>query len=142
MQVLGQPQTPLLARSAGVENLYEGRVVSRSPQDGVMVCRVGDVNLEVPLSEVDKGDAVTIGLRSRDVLLASQEPRGLSARNVLAGCILSVEPRGPFVEVVVQCNALAVRSQVTQEAVKELSLESGKPAWVVAKASSCFLVAG
>ena len=142
VEVLGQPPTSLVARLAGVENLYDGRVVSRSPQDGTMVCRIGDASLEVPLAELDAGDAVTVGLRARDVILATQWPQGLSARNILPGHIVSLEGRSPGVQVVVECGALIVRSQVTQEAVRELDLVPGKRIWVVVKASSCFLVRG
>ncbi|MCZ6789370.1 MAG: TOBE domain-containing protein, partial [Chloroflexi bacterium] len=60
--------------------------------------------------------------------------------NLLPGRILSLETRSPGVEVAVECG-ITVRSQVTQEAVRELSLRSGTRVWVVLKASSCFLVA-
>ena len=140
LQVLGQPPSALVARLVGVENLYQGRLLSRSPQNGTMLCQIGDVRLEVPLADVAEAAPVTIGIRARDVLLATQRPRGLSARNVLQGKIRSLEVRSPGVQVAVECG-ITIQSLVTQEAVTELSLEPGKRVWVVLKASSCFLVA-
>ena len=140
LQVLGQPPSALVARLVGVENLYQGRILSRSAQNGTMLCQIEDVRLEVPLAEVAEEAPVTLGIRARDVLLATRRPEGLSARNVLWGNIRSLEVRSPGVQVAVECG-ITVRSLVTQEAVRELSLEPGKRVWVVLKASSCFLVA-
>jgi len=140
LQLLGQPPSATLARLVGVENLYQGRVLSRSAQNGTMLCEVEGVTLELPLADLPEGATVTIGVRARDVLLATRRPQGLSARNLLPGRILSLETRSPGVEVAVECG-ITVRSQVTQEAVRELSLRPGTRIWVVLKASSCFLVA-
>ena len=140
LQLLGQPPSATVARLVGVENLYQGQVRTRSALNGTMLCQIENTLLEVPLAEVAEGAPVTIGVRARDVLLATQRPKGLLARNVLPGNVLSLETRSPGVEVVVQCG-ITVRSLVTQEAVRELGLEPGKRVWAVLKASSCFLVA-
>lgn len=141
VSVLGQPPTSLVARLVGVENLYQGLVTSLSPHNGTMVCRVNDTDVEVSLASVSVGDALTLGLRSRDVILATQRPSGLSARNIMEGIVTGLEARSPGVHVEVQCNGLVVRSQVTQEAAEELGIALGKTVWVIAKASSFFLVA-
>ncbi|MBI4338901.1 MAG: molybdenum ABC transporter ATP-binding protein [Chloroflexi bacterium] len=140
LQVLGQPPTSLMARLVGVENLYQARVVSRSPQSGTMMCRVGSTDLEALLAEAGEGEEVIVGLRSRDVMLANQRPVGLSARNVLPGRVATLESRSPGVQVTVECGNMLVASQVTHEAVQELGLAQGRPVWAVIKASSLFLV--
>ncbi|MBI4202894.1 MAG: molybdenum ABC transporter ATP-binding protein [Chloroflexi bacterium] len=141
LAVLGYPPQSSVARLSGVENLYRGRVISRADQEGVMVCRVAGVDLEAPLGEQAVGQEVAIGLRSRDVLLATQQPHGLSARNVLEARVTALEAHSPGVLVEVTSGDLTVRSQVTQQAVTELGLSVDKPVWVIIKASSFFFVA-
>ena len=141
LDVLGQPSTPLVARIGGVENVYTGRVTSKSHLNGVMICRVGQIDLEIPLAQVDQGDAIQIGLRSRDVLLATEQPRGISTRNVLSGRISALVRGNLGVEVTVDCYGTPVVSHVTQETVENLSLETGTSVWVVVKSSSLIPVA-
>lgn len=140
LQVLGQPPSALVASLVGVENLYQGHLLSRSFQNGTMLCQIGDAFLEVPLADVADAAPVTIGFRAGDVLLATQRPQCLSARNVLQGTIRSLEIRSPGVQVTVECG-ITIRSLVTHQAVAALSLAPGKMVWVVLKTSSCFLVA-
>ena len=139
VQLLYQPHSLPLARLVGVENMYASRVVSRSLINGTMLCAVEGVTLEVPLADIHRGSRVTIGVRARDVMWGIRRPEGLSARNILEGNILSIETRGPGVEVVAQCG-ITVRSLLTQEAVRELSLQVGGAVWVVVNASSFFLI--
>jgi molybdate transport system ATP-binding protein len=140
LSILEQPPTALLARLVGVENLYRGRVLSRSTLNGTMLCDLQGVHLEVPLVSLNEDMHVTVGIRAKDILLANRPPNGISARNVLEGRIVSVIVRSPAVEVVVECG-ITIKSWITQEAVEELSLKLGTKVWVVLKASSCFLVA-
>jgi molybdate transport system ATP-binding protein len=141
LQVLGQPPTSLVARLVGVENLYQALVTAISPQNGTMLCRVGEVDLEASLADVRVGERLGLGLRSRDVILAIQRPQGLSARNILEGRVAAMEARSPGLQVEVDCHGLLVRSLVTQEAAQELGLSPGNTVWVIVKASSFFLVA-
>ena len=74
-------------------------------------------------------------LRADSVLLAMEEPRAISARNVLAGTVMQLtqEPdNGVLVELVT--DAGPILSRLTQEAVTELGLERHKKAWALVKA--------
>jgi molybdopterin-binding protein len=69
------------------------------------------------------------------VLLASEEPRAISARNVLAGevsAVIAESEQSRLVELITQSGI--VLSRVTPEAVRDLSLAPGKKAWALAKA--------
>ena len=83
-----------------------------------------------------QGDAIQIGLRSRDVLLATEQPRGISTRNVLSGRISALVRGNLGVEVTVDCDGTLVVSHVTQETVENLSLETGTSVWAVLKIHS------
>lgn len=147
LDVLGQPGQGRVARLVGVENLLRLTVESRNRRDGTMVCTGEGVRLEVPLDEPrfaqgtppQHGDSVGVGIRSSDIILASQEPTGLSARNRLRGVVTSVELRPPGYEVILDCG-LNLRCHITGAALAEMGVKPGLTLWAVFKASSCFLV--
>ena len=143
-----------VARLVGVENLLRLRVDSRHPQDGTMTCSGGGLQLEAPLDNPalnlgdqaatrsqprEKAEEVTVGIRSSDIILASLELKGSSARNRLRGVVVSVEPRAPGYEVKLDCG-MVLRCQITGASLKEMGVAPGQTLWAVFKVSSCFLV--
>ena len=76
-----------------------------------------------------------IWLRADQVLLASEAPHGLSARNVLAGQVTALRPENDqsvLVELAAPVGHLF--SRVTPQAARELALAPGRPVWAIAKA--------
>jgi molybdopterin-binding protein len=74
-------------------------------------------------------------LRADHVLLAMEEPRAISARNVLIGTVQGVVPEpGDGVLVELATEAGTIVSRLTPEAVDELGLSPRKKAWAVVKA--------
>ena len=142
MDVLDAPRRKRLAQAAGFENLLSATVLDLREPDGVMRIRLGEsaCEIEVPLAHASAGDLVQIAIRAGDILLASQRPRGLSARNVLEGKILSLEQRGTMCIARVDCGVTFV-AHVTPSAVRALELASDKQVWLVLKTHSCHLVA-
>ena len=139
--VLDAPQTVALAQAAGFENLLEARVQAIRQADGVMrvVLQDGGTELEVPLGSAQPGDRVKLAIRAGDILLAVEEPRGLSARNVVKGSVVSIEARGALEVLRVKAGATFL-VHVTPGALRSLQLEVGKPVWLVVKTHSCHLV--
>lgn len=148
LEILGQPGLGRVARLVGVENVLRMRVASRHPQDGTMVCvtegpwlETGPgLQLEVPISDFDEGDAVTVGIRASDIILAGEELQQSSARNQLPGKVASVELRPPGYEVALDCAGVLLRCHITGSSLAEMKVEPGMDLWAVFKASSCFLV--
>ena len=90
--------TPGLSREArtGIENLFEGVIVSHDAGGGVTRVRLAG-GLVVAVSIADEravGSAVTVAIRAEDVLVATEPVRGLSARNVYEAVVRGIE-RGP-----------------------------------------------
>jgi molybdate transport system ATP-binding protein len=141
MDVLDAPRLKRLAQAAGFENLLDGAVLDLREADGVMRVRLGATacELEVPLGYAAAGDRVRVAIRAGDILLATEHPRGLSARNVIEGRISSLESRGTMVIARVDCGVtLAVH--ITPGAVRALELAAGGKVWLVLKTHSCHLV--
>ncbi len=141
MDVLDAPRRKKLAQSAGFENLLSGVVLDLREREGVMRVRMAEstCEIEVPLGHAAPGDSVRVAIRAGDILLATERPHGLSARNVLEGQIESLERRGTMVIARVDCGAKFV-VHITPGAVQALGLCAGQKVWLVLKTHSCHLV--
>jgi molybdate transport system ATP-binding protein len=140
-EVLDAPRRKRLAQAAGFENLLSGTVMDLRETDGVMRVRLADsaCEIEVPLGYAAPGHAVRVAIRAGDILLATEHPRGLSARNVLEGKIASLERRGSLVVARVDCGVVFTVN-VTLGAERTLELAAGKKVWLVIKTYSCHFV--
>jgi molybdate transport system ATP-binding protein len=141
MDVLNAPRRKKLAQAAGFENLLSATVLEVRESDGVMRVRLGEsaCEIEVPLGYATVGSPVQIAVRAGDILLATELPRGLSARNVIEGRIVSLDQRGTTVIARVDCGVTFV-THVTPGAVRALELTTGRHVWLVLKTHSCHLV--
>jgi molybdate transport system ATP-binding protein len=141
MEVLDAPRRKKIALAAGFENLLAATVLDLRETDGVMRVRLGDAKceIEVPLGYAVVGSRIQVAIRAGDILLATERPRGLSARNVLEGYIASLEPRGTTIVARVDC-CVPFIVHVTPGAVRALELAVGQSVWLVLKTHSCHLV--
>ncbi len=141
MDVLNAPRRKKLAQAAGFENLLSATVLDLRETDGVMRVRLQEsaCEIEVPLGYATSGGRVQVAVRAGDILLATERPHGLSARNVLEGRLVSLEQRGTMVIARVDCGATFV-VHVTPSAVRALDLTAGRQVWLVLKTHSCHLV--
>jgi molybdate transport system ATP-binding protein len=141
MDVLDAPRRKRLAQAAGFENLLAGTVLDLREADGVMRVRLGETacEIEVPLGYAAVGTRVRVAIRAGDILLAMEQPRGLSARNVMEGQITSLERRGTMVIARVDCGVTFL-AHVTPGAVRSLELTAGRKVWLVLKTHSCHVV--
>lgn len=140
-EVIDLPAHETIAQIAGFENLFTATVIDRRPALGVMLCRLDDghADLEVPLGLADVGASVRVAVRAGDILLATEEPRGLSARNVLRGTLASFAREGPSIVATVDAGERFV-VHLTPGAVESLGLRASMPVWLVLKTHSCRIV--
>ena len=137
--VLSAPRRETLAQLAGFENIFDATVTALHETGGTMTCRIGAVEIEAPLGHAKAGDAIRVAVHAGDILIASAEPKGLSARNVLPGTVVSVARRDVTVIARVDCGAI-FEVHVTPAAVASLGLQEGARVWLVVKTHSCHLV--
>jgi molybdate transport system ATP-binding protein len=140
-EVLDAPRRKRLALAAGFENLLGGTVMDVRESDGVMRVRLeaSATEIEVPLGYASAGDRVRVAIRAGDILLATELPKGLSARNVLPGRIVSLDRRGNMVVARVACGVVFT-AHVTPGAARALELAPKRQVWLVLKTHSCHLV--
>jgi len=139
--VLSRPGRESVAQLAGFENIFDGELVATHPAQGTMTCRIAGsaLTLEVPLTRMSGTREIQVGIRAGDILVASEAPHGLSARNVFPGRIASLRREDVTVIAEVDCGARFV-VHVTPGALQSLALEAGKPIWLVLKTYSCHVL--
>ncbi len=139
-QVLNAPVKETIAQVAGFENIFDAAIIATHDEAGTMTCRIGaSTEIEAPLTRGMAGDSVRIAIRAGDILLATVQPQGLSARNCLPGKIVSLARRDNMVIARVECGAV-FEVHVTAGAQRSLGLEVGTSVWLVIKTHSCHLV--
>lgn len=140
-QVLETPAHEPLAQLAGFENFFDATVLSVRPDAGTMHCRLvgSEAELEVPRAKAEPGAPVRIAVRAGDILLATEEPRGLSARNILGGTLVSLQREGATVILFVQAGS-TFEVHLTPGASDALQLAAGQRVWLVIKTHSCRIV--
>ena len=138
--VMLAPQLETVAQLAGFENIFDGIVTGVHAERGTMTCRIGKkLDIETPLVRGESGATLRVGIRAGDILLATEAPRGLSARNVLPGTIRRLGEMAGIVSVFVDCG-VTFEVHLTIAAREALALAAGKNVWVVIKTHSCHLL--
>src|ERR1017187_3849823 len=154
-EVLSAPRQETVAQLAGFENIFDATVESIHEDRGTMICRVticravtcrlpgseagSSVLLETPLIRAEVGSPLRVGIRAGDILLAIAKPVGLSARNVIAGRVVSLERRDMMISAWVDCG-VEMEVYLTLAARDALQLEAGREVWLVIKTYSCHLM--
>ena len=136
------PRQETIAQLAGFENIFDATVTSIHEDRGTMTCRLAasKVELETPLVRADVGSTLRVGIRAGDILLATIEPSGLSARNLIPGRVVSLTQRDVIVVAKVDCG-VEFEVHLTLAARDSLELQPGREIWLVVKTYSCHLLA-
>jgi molybdate transport system ATP-binding protein len=144
-EVLNAPLQETVAQLAGFENIFDASVESVHEDRGTMICRLvdrqgkGSVALETSLIRAETGMSLRVGIRAGDILLAIVQPEGLSARNVIAGRVISLERRDMLIAAHVNCG-VEMEVYLTLAARDALNLDAGREVWLVIKTYSCHLM--
>jgi molybdate transport system ATP-binding protein len=141
-EVLQSPNQETVANLAGFENVFDASVTAVNQDYGTMLCRpVGsEIEVEVPLTRAVRGAPVRVAIRAGDIMVAVERPHAISARNVFAARLLSVERRGATVVIRIDAGGAHFESHLTPHALEELNLHPGHQVWMIIKTYSCHLV--
>jgi molybdate transport system ATP-binding protein len=141
-QVMHAPRLETVAHLSGFENIFDATVLALHEARGTMRCRLetGEVELETPLIRAEVGSRLRVGVRAGDLLLATEQPHGLSARNILPGKIRRLVQRDVIIAAIVDCGGAEFEVHLTLAARDALELAPGKAVWVVVKTHSCHLL--
>ena len=138
-RVLLDPALGGMFRDDPVENLLDGTVIDPGVTGRSGRVQVGEIEIITPPTDRPAGAPVILALGAEEIILATEKPSGLSARNVIAGSITDLDPvmDGVYASVDIGVPVLVA---LTQGAVDALSLERGQDAYLVFKTSSIKLL--
>lgn len=129
-QVLGGDQSRGLARTV------QGRLVAKNSTDGLSELALSGGRLFVPQVDAPLGSTMTIEIAAKDIILAVERPVGLSALNILACDIQSIDPsrnESAAMDVTLACGGDELVAQVTRRSVEMLALAPGQHICAVVK---------
>jgi molybdate transport system ATP-binding protein len=130
--VLSLPVASLDRREAGA--LLQGRVESVDIKHRLATVALAAVRLHVPEASLTPGKMVRVRIPSRDVMLATKRPEGLSALNVLEGTVQALTGSDDAtVEVAVNCGGDVILSRITSFSADRMGLETGMPVFAIIK---------
>ena len=115
---------------------FRGVAVIREHDDafGLTALAAAGGMLTVPRVHRPVGTPVRVRVRARDVMLAVEQPHGLSALNVLAATIREIgAPHGPVVEVRLAAGDAELTARLTRRSVSRLDLRPGRSVYAVIK---------
>jgi molybdate transport system ATP-binding protein len=117
--------------------LLEMAVERHDETFGMTVLTSAAGEIRVPKIDAKAGTPVRLRIRARDVMVATEAPRGLSALNVLSGRIAGMSTDGgPLVDVRIDCNGEAVLARLTRQSTHTLGLALGQEVFAVVKTVS------
>ena len=128
----GEPGTEL---DVNLDNLLDGRVVEAHTDGSPGVVTAGGAKLVAPTGHRQFGEKVVVAVGSREIIIATTPPVGISARNVLPGKVTSLTGNGSRQMVTINSGA-EFMVEITSAAVSELHIEPGSDVYLVIKSSS------
>ena len=124
--LLGRADLPLAQRDDAA-SVLAARVVSHDPARQLSELSAAGRRLLVPLLDAPPGSFLRVRIPAREVILAAEEPRGISVHNVIAGIVRAVaaDPVRHAAMVEVALEEAVLLARVTPDAVARLGLAPG-----------------
>ena len=135
-ELLGDPGvTPLGAGAAGA--VLEVRVVDQHADGLTELEAPGGLRLLVPEVEAPAGTRLRVQIAAQDVMLATREPRDISALNIFRARVRTLRMGdGPGALVQLDAGGDLMLSRITRRSVTTLGLREGQEVFAIIKAVS------
>jgi len=115
--------------------VLDAKVVATDPASGLTTLRSAAGDLYVPRLDLPTATVVRVRIRARDVMIATQAPRDLSALNVIEGTVAEMgSAEGAAVELRLDCRGKPLVARLTRHSVERLGLQPGGRVYAVVKA--------
>ncbi len=141
--VLTRPEVFPIAEHEGFENMLPGRLLETHATTSLV--RLGENDngppLVVPRSSLAPGSRLLLSVPANEIMLALEQPAGLSARNIVPARVEDVKAVGPWrlLTARVADDAPPLVAEVTADAIEELRIAPGTALFLIVKASAITL---
>lgn len=114
--------------------VLDAKVQSHRPGDGLSELAFDGGRLVVSQIARDSGKRVRVRIRAEDIMLAREEPRAISANNVLPVRVTAIrQGEGPQAEVQLACGGTRLVARITRASVARLALAPNIPVFAIIK---------
>jgi molybdate transport system ATP-binding protein len=125
---------PQLAGRADAGAVIDATVAGHEHARGLSLLDFPGGRLVAPQLAAPVGSALRLRVRAREVVLATEAPRGISVHNVLAGRVAGIsDADGPHALVAVAVGPTRFLARITRDAVDRLGLRTDAPVHVLVK---------
>jgi molybdate transport system ATP-binding protein len=131
--VLTDLMLPDLSGASLFGTVFEARIRENDRRNGVSVLAFDGGDLVVPLLSRPIGTRLRVRVPAEDVMLAIEEPRQVSANNVLAGSIVDIRAADRHADVRLLCGLTPFIARITRASLARLSLISGMRVFAIIK---------
>jgi molybdate transport system ATP-binding protein len=133
-EIMGRIDLFPLTGRAEAGAILNTRVAEHDVRFGLTTLRTAAGDLRVPYIDMRLGARLRVRIRARDVMIALEPPRGLSALNILPGTVVEIgEAEGASVEMRLDCGGEALIARLTRRSVEALGLAPGRQVYAVIK---------
>jgi len=133
-EIMGRIDLFPLTGRAEAGAILNTRVAEHDVRFGLTTLRTAAGDLRVPYIDMRLGARLRVRIRARDVMIALEPPRGLSALNILPGTVAEIgEAEGASVEMRLDCGGEALIARLTRRSVEALGLVPGRQVYAVIK---------
>ncbi len=126
------PHLSALSDNDALENILEGAVSGGPDDDGLTRIGVGLVELLAPSVDAAPGDTVTVAIRAADIIIALEESRSLSARNVIPAIVEETHALEGRALVYVDIG-VRLAAEITLGSLRTMGLRPGREVWLILK---------
>jgi molybdate transport system ATP-binding protein len=125
-----------LARRDDAGAVLAATLVAHIPDRGLSRVDAGGMELLVPQVDAQPGARLRLRIPAREIILATEAPRGISLHNIVAGRVRTITPgTTPHLAMVeVVCAGAVLLASITRDAVARLALIPGSPVLALIKA--------
>ncbi|MGZ9810426.1 molybdenum ABC transporter ATP-binding protein [Pseudoroseicyclus sp. H15] len=132
-ELLADPEAAELLGPREAGAVLEGRVGASAP-DGLTEVHLSGGTLHLAGVTAGQGARIPVRIAASDVILALEEPRGLSALNLLRCRVAELHRgKGPGVMVRLSCGEDALLARVTARSAEAMALEEGQELTAIVK---------
>jgi molybdate transport system ATP-binding protein len=132
-----QPQLRGIVGNEAVGAIVDGSVAALDPQQDLASVVIGSgATLRISARGLHVNQRLRLQLLARDLILALEEPRGMSVRNHLRGTVRTITADAGADLVQVEVAGATLLARITSAATRELRLSPGVQLWVLVKAVS------
>lgn len=136
--LMSRPDLSWLREAVGLGSVFDARVARRDAERGLLELTFDGGTLLTPDRALDAGTIVRVRIPAREVILAGNEPAGLSLHNAIVGTVSAVNIDPAFDHAIVQIaiGATHLLAEVTRDAIARLDIAVGRPLYALIKSVS------